>query len=78
MGTKFDDLCKKMGINSSPTSAEDLDKLINWCETTVSTDLHFEGSLEERFSSYQDLASGFLEMSSEIFSESFDGSSTCV
>lgn len=61
MVTKFDELCRTIGIDSSTTSAEDLAKLINWCETTVSTDLHFEGTLEERFDAYQDLASGFLE-----------------
>ncbi|KTC83130.1 ankyrin repeat domain-containing protein [Legionella cincinnatiensis] len=60
MVTKFEALCRSLDIKSPP-AAQDLDKLINWCEHTVSTDLHFEGTLQERFEAYQDLATGFLE-----------------
>ncbi|EEZ95357.1 ankyrin repeat domain-containing protein [Legionella longbeachae] len=60
MITKFEALCRSLDIKDPPL-AQDLDKLINWCEQTVSTDLHFEGTLLEQFTAYKDLATGFLE-----------------
>ncbi|MCL9685685.1 ankyrin repeat domain-containing protein [Legionella maioricensis] len=61
MLTKFEELCKNLYIDSSTPSDESLSKLIHWCETTVSTDRHFEGELQECFASYKELASDFLE-----------------
>ena len=59
--TLFDAIYKLLDGDSSPTAAENLDKLIHWCEATISTDLHFEGELQARFDFYHDLALGFLE-----------------
>ena len=61
MITKFDTLCEALRIDGLLPIDEDLAKLIHWCETTVSTDHHFDGNVKERFDAYQDLASGFLE-----------------
>ena len=43
-----------------PLSAQDLQKLIDWCEHTISTDLQSEGDLQTRAAFYQGLASLFL------------------
>lgn len=60
MLTQFDALCKTLNIDSSTPTTESLSKLIHWCETTISTDQHFEGDLGERFASYKALAADFL------------------
>jgi ankyrin repeat protein len=61
MISKFDGICKTLNINALDPTAEDLAKLIHWWESTVSTDLHFDGDVQEQFVSYKALASGFLD-----------------
>ena len=58
---KFEQLCKKLEINSSNPSGCDLKKLINWCESNVSTDVYFSGELQERFDFYKAYIIDFLE-----------------
>jgi len=60
MITKFDDLCNEQQINPLDPTDDDLNKLINWCESTISTDLHLQGNLQDRFDYYKALATGFL------------------
>ncbi|MFT4059024.1 MAG: ankyrin repeat domain-containing protein [Legionella sp.] len=60
MVTTFEELCRELDIKSS-SSNQDLEKLIHWCENTISTDIHFQGALQERLDFYKDLATDFLE-----------------
>lgn len=58
----FGDLCKEQQINSLNPSEVDLKKLVDWCEKMISTDLSFQGNIQERFKAYESLVSGFLEI----------------
>lgn len=59
--TKFDELCKTLGMDVLSASDENLAKLMDWCKKTISTDCHFEGEFEARFDAYKTLISKFLE-----------------
>ncbi len=59
--TNFDELCRTLEIVARPSSEENLDKLIHWCKTNISTDSHYAGDLNARFGFYQKLTSKFLE-----------------
>ena len=61
MISKFDGICKTLKIDALQPTAEDLAKLIHWWESSVSTDLHVDGDVQQQFVSYKALASGFLD-----------------
>lgn len=61
MMTKFNELCKKLDIAPSHPKDEDVDKLRQWCEMNISTDIHFSGDVLDCFNSYQNLATEFLD-----------------
>ena len=61
MNTKFDDLCKQLGVDALNPLPSDLATLVNWCEMTLSSDRQFPGSVQERFTSYQQFITLFLE-----------------
>ncbi|MDI1351459.1 MAG: hypothetical protein PSV35_01615 [bacterium] len=52
MINNFDALSRTLDLKS-PATDSDLNKLIDWCETTVSTDLHIDGDLKDRFDFYR-------------------------
>lgn len=57
----FYTICKKLKLKLSDPSIEDLNKLIQWCETFISTDYWFEGDLKQRFDAYKDFATRFFK-----------------
>ncbi|MBI2785058.1 MAG: ankyrin repeat domain-containing protein [Legionella longbeachae] len=61
MTNKFYELCNKLRINSLQPTPQDVNKLIYWCESNISTDLHFGGELIDRFKSCQNIISKFLD-----------------
>ena len=64
MGIKmnpFNELCKKLAIDSSNASQQSLEKLIKYCQTYISQDRVFKGSLEQQFIAYRDLVTLYIE-----------------
>jgi len=57
----FHDLCQELEINPLHPSQDDLNKLLQWFNSTISTDLDCQGNVQERFDFYQSLATKFLE-----------------
>jgi ankyrin repeat protein len=57
----FNDLCKEQEINSSNPTEDDLKKLVDWCESTISTDISFHGNIQERYEDYESLVTDFLQ-----------------
>lgn len=56
----FDELSKALDLKS-PATVDDLKKLKDWFEASVSTEFNCEGDVQECYSFYQTLASNFLE-----------------
>jgi len=53
--SSFNELCKQLAIDPSKASQESLDKLIKYCQTNISQDRVFKGSMEQQFVGYRDL-----------------------
>lgn len=58
----YSQLCEQLGLDESHPSEQQCEILQAWCEKHISSDIHYQGSMEEKQALYRHLAKDYLDV----------------